>query len=60
MNGRTANVRYKWIDRETGIGACLMVEQFPFADPVVIQLYNDLERAVYGELVPEWKKAKGA
>ncbi|KAJ4395131.1 hypothetical protein N0V85_006670 [Neurospora sp. IMI 360204] len=32
---------------------------FPFADPVVIQLYNDLERAVYGELVPEWK-AKAA
>lgn len=48
-----------WIDRETGIGACLLVEQFPFADPVVVQLYNDLERAVYGELVPEWKKAKG-
>ncbi|KAK3949600.1 beta-lactamase/transpeptidase-like protein [Pseudoneurospora amorphoporcata] len=49
-----------WIDRETGIGACLLVEQFPFADPGVIQLYNDLERAVYGELVPEWKKAKNA
>ncbi|KAK3347735.1 beta-lactamase/transpeptidase-like protein [Neurospora tetraspora] len=48
-----------WIDRETGIGACLLAEQFPFADPVVIQLYNDLERAVYGELVPEWK-AKAA
>ncbi|EGO55259.1 hypothetical protein NEUTE1DRAFT_85416 [Neurospora tetrasperma FGSC 2508] len=49
-----------WIDRETGIGACLLVEQFPFADPVVIQLYDDLERAVYGELVPEWKKITAA
>ncbi|KAK3386340.1 beta-lactamase/transpeptidase-like protein [Sordaria brevicollis] len=47
-----------WIDRETGIGACLLVEQFPFADPVVVDLYNDLERAVYGELVPEWKKTR--
>ncbi|KAL0468399.1 beta-lactamase/transpeptidase-like protein [Neurospora intermedia] len=49
-----------WIDRETGIGACLLVEQFPFADPVVIQLYDDLERAVYGELVPEWMEATAA
>lgn len=50
----------QWIDREAGIGACLLVEQFPFADPVVIQLYDDLERAVYGELVPEWMEATAA
>lgn len=58
VNGWLTVFGMQWIDPETGIGACLLVEQFPFADPVVIELYNDLERVVYGELVPEWKKAK--
>ncbi|KAF7563129.1 hypothetical protein G7046_g1021 [Stylonectria norvegica] len=36
-----------WIDRETGIAGCLVVNVLPHGDPVTIKLYNDLERAVY-------------
>ncbi|KAK0713266.1 beta-lactamase/transpeptidase-like protein [Lasiosphaeria miniovina] len=41
-----------WIDRETGIAATLIVNVFPQPDSVVVKLYNDLELAVYGDLVP--------
>ncbi|KAM7210694.1 acyltransferase LovD [Rhypophila decipiens] len=42
-----------WIDPETGIGAALIVNIIKDADPVVIKLYDELERAVYAQLVPE-------
>ncbi|KAK3937359.1 acyltransferase LovD [Diplogelasinospora grovesii] len=47
-----------WIDRETGIGATLIVNVLPQPDLVVNRLYNDLELAVYGDLVPEWENFK--
>jgi len=42
-----------WIDPETGIAAALIVNILG-TDPVVRSLYNDLELAVYADLVPEW------
>lgn len=47
-----------WIDPETGIAAALLVNILWNADPVAISLYNDLELAVYAELVPEWLAKK--
>ncbi|KAM0335017.1 hypothetical protein ACHAQA_000051 [Verticillium albo-atrum] len=40
-----------WIDRETGIAGVLVVNVLPHGDPVVIKLYDELERAVYSELL---------
>ncbi|KAJ6035274.1 uncharacterized protein N7446_010039 [Penicillium canescens] len=45
-----------WIDRATGIAATLIVNVYPFPDAVVIKLYDELERAVYGELLAELRK----
>ncbi|KAL7944160.1 beta-lactamase/transpeptidase-like protein [Trichoderma barbatum] len=45
-----ANSRW-WIDLESGIAAVLMVAVFPFGDAVARQLYTDLTKTVYGELV---------
>ncbi|KAK0630397.1 beta-lactamase/transpeptidase-like protein [Bombardia bombarda] len=45
-----------WIDRETGIGATLIVNVLPHPDLVVNRLYDELEAAVYGELIPVWAK----
>jgi len=45
-----------WIDRATGIAATLIVNIYPFPDAVVIKLYDELERAVYGELLAELRK----
>ncbi|RDA89714.1 hypothetical protein CP533_2519 [Ophiocordyceps camponoti-saundersi (nom. inval.)] len=36
-----------WIDRETGIAAVLIVNVLDSGDAVVVQLYDELERAVY-------------
>ncbi|KAK0725673.1 hypothetical protein B0H67DRAFT_642064 [Lasiosphaeris hirsuta] len=47
-----------WIDRATGIAATLIVNIYPFPDAVVIKLYDELERAVYGELLAELRKLK--
>ncbi|GKT49728.1 acyltransferase mlcH [Colletotrichum spaethianum] len=40
-----------WMDRETGVAATLIVQSLPHGDPVVNKLYDELERAVYGELL---------
>ncbi|KAK1759034.1 acyltransferase LovD [Echria macrotheca] len=40
-----------WVDRETGIAATLFVSVMPLPDPVVVRLYDELERAVYGDLL---------
>ncbi|WYZ42605.1 hypothetical protein EsH8_VI_000304 [Colletotrichum jinshuiense] len=40
-----------WIDRETGIAAVLIVQVVPYGDPVAAMLYDELERAVYNELL---------
>ncbi|KAL0934578.1 beta-lactamase [Colletotrichum truncatum] len=45
-----------WMDRESGIAAALFVQILPFGDPIVIRLYDELERAVYSELLPHGKK----
>ncbi|RSL83048.1 hypothetical protein CEP52_016819 [Fusarium oligoseptatum] len=39
-----------WIDRETGIAAALIVNVQPHGDPVVKNLYNELELEVYRSL----------
>ncbi|GJC81609.1 acyltransferase mlcH [Colletotrichum liriopes] len=40
-----------WIDRETGVAGALIVQSLPHGDPVVNRLYDELERAVYGEVL---------
>ncbi|KAK4141683.1 acyltransferase LovD [Dichotomopilus funicola] len=45
-----------WIDRATGIAATLIVNIYPFPNAVFINLYDELERAVYGELLAELRK----
>ncbi|KAL8386829.1 hypothetical protein RB595_010357 [Gaeumannomyces hyphopodioides] len=40
-----------WMDRETGVAAVLIVQTQPHGDRVVTKLYDELERAVYGELL---------
>ncbi|EAQ83745.1 hypothetical protein CHGG_10149 [Chaetomium globosum CBS 148.51] len=47
-----------WIDRETGIGAAMFVNVFPYKDPNVLKMYDELERAVYAELVPKWQASQ--
>lgn len=42
-----------WIDRQKGVAAVLQVSLLPPGDPVVARLYDELERAVYADLVPE-------
>ncbi|KAK3293195.1 beta-lactamase/transpeptidase-like protein [Chaetomium fimeti] len=44
-----------WIDRETGIGAAMVVNVYPYNDPTALKMYDELERAVYAELVPKWQ-----
>ncbi|KAG6006764.1 hypothetical protein E4U21_006749 [Claviceps maximensis] len=41
-----------WLDPTTGIAAVLITNVRPSGDPVVASLYDELERAVYGRLVP--------
>ncbi|KAK0640658.1 beta-lactamase [Cercophora newfieldiana] len=41
-----------WVDRESGIAATLFVNVLPQGDAVVTRLYDELERAVYGDLLP--------
>ncbi|EJT71050.1 hypothetical protein GGTG_12071 [Gaeumannomyces tritici R3-111a-1] len=40
-----------WMDRQTGVAAVLVVQTQPLGDGVVTKLYDELERAVYGELL---------
>ena len=42
----------QWIDPQTGIGGILFVNVIPQGDAVVNKLYDELERALYGELPP--------
>ncbi|KAL2169519.1 hypothetical protein VTG60DRAFT_5988 [Thermothelomyces hinnuleus] len=51
------NTRW-WIDPETGIGAVMLVNVIPYGDSAALALFNELERAVYGELVPAWEASK--
>lgn len=41
----------QWIDRESGIAATLFVNVLPQGDATVVKLYDELERAVYGDLL---------
>ncbi|KAK3346468.1 beta-lactamase/transpeptidase-like protein [Lasiosphaeria hispida] len=41
-----------WVDRESGIAGTLFVNVLPQGDAAVIRLYDELERAVYGDLLP--------
>ncbi|KAL2142349.1 hypothetical protein VTI28DRAFT_1241 [Corynascus sepedonium] len=47
-----------WIDPETGIGAAMFVNVIPYMDPTVLRMYEELERAVYAELIPSWQASK--
>jgi methyl acetate hydrolase len=38
---------YFWIDRKQKLGGVLMTQILPFADPVVLKLYDAFERALY-------------
>jgi CubicO group peptidase (beta-lactamase class C family) len=38
---------YFWIDREQGVGGVVLTQVLPFADPVVLDLVTDYERAIY-------------
>ncbi|MEY4256996.1 MAG: hypothetical protein RLZZ141_2223 [Pseudomonadota bacterium] len=38
---------YYWTDPEAGIAGVLMTQLLPFADPAVLALFKDFERAVY-------------
>jgi CubicO group peptidase (beta-lactamase class C family) len=42
----------QFIDRETGIAATLVVNVMPLPDQVVIKLWDELERAIYNDLLP--------
>lgn len=42
----------QWIDPKTGIGGVLLVNVTPYKDATALKLWDELERAVYGELVP--------
>lgn len=39
---------YYWADPEAGVAGVLMTQLLPFADPAVLALFKDFERAVYG------------
>jgi methyl acetate hydrolase len=39
---------YYWIDRKKKLGGVLMTQILPFADPIVLKLYDEFERATYG------------
>ncbi len=38
---------YFWIDRKQGVGGVIMTQLAPFADPTVLELVEDYEKAVY-------------
>ncbi|KAK4152316.1 hypothetical protein C8A00DRAFT_16356, partial [Chaetomidium leptoderma] len=57
-NSRWASRLLAWIDPETGIGAVLLVNVIPYGDATVLKLHEELERAVYEELVPGWKTSQ--
>jgi hypothetical protein len=38
---------YFWIDPVAGIGGTIMTQILPFADPVVVKLYEQFEAGIY-------------
>ncbi|KAH8904168.1 beta-lactamase/transpeptidase-like protein [Coniochaeta sp. PMI_546] len=54
------NNSHWWVDRESGIAASLIVNILNMPDRVVENLYNDVEHAVYGELLPSLRRADGS
>jgi methyl acetate hydrolase len=39
---------YYWIDGKQKLGGLIMTQILPFADPIVLKLYDEFERALYG------------
>jgi hypothetical protein len=39
-----------WIDRQTGVAACLLLQLLPFFDPKAVELYVGFEQALYANL----------
>lgn len=39
-----------WIDRQTGVAACLLLQYLPFFDPRSVELYVAFEQALYANL----------
>jgi methyl acetate hydrolase len=40
---------YYWIDPAAGLGGVVLTQVQPFADPVVLAMYDAFERAAYAE-----------
>jgi hypothetical protein len=38
---------YYWIDRKRKLAGLVMTQILPFADPIVLKLFNEFERALY-------------
>ncbi len=41
---------YYWIDRSRGVAGVILTQILPFADPLVLRLYREFERALYRAL----------
>ena len=42
----------EWVDRESGVAGAVIVNVVPHGDAVLSQMYDELERVVYADLVP--------
>ena len=47
--GGIANT-YFWLDRTRGVAGLIMTQILPFADPIVLEIFGQFERAVYDTL----------
>ncbi|OIW25583.1 beta-lactamase/transpeptidase-like protein [Coniochaeta ligniaria NRRL 30616] len=54
------NNSHWWIDPRSGIAASLIVNLMNMPDTVVENLYNEIEHAVYGELLPSIRREDGS
>lgn len=53
-----ANGRW-WVDRKTGIAGVLVVNVSPYGDKILVEMFDELERAVYGKLLTTYPSPKG-
>ena len=49
-----------WVDPQTGIAAALFTGVLPHGNAVVNRMWDEFERAVYSDLLPELKAKEGA
>ncbi|KAK7959634.1 beta-lactamase [Apiospora aurea] len=48
-----------WVDPATGVAAAMFTMVLPHGNDVVNRMWDELERAVYGDLLPGLKQGKG-